>query len=93
MARIHIQAGRYDKAKALLDPLLEMTRIHVSEFAALAVAEAELHLAEDRPEGAEQWLDMLERIDPDNPAVGYLSRRLMGEKGLGKLVRRVLGRR
>jgi tetratricopeptide (TPR) repeat protein len=92
-ARIHIHAGRFDEAKALLDPLLEMTRIHVSEFAALAVAEAELHLAEGRPEGAQQWLDMLERIDPDNPAVGYLARRLASEKGVGRVVRRALGRK
>lgn len=93
MARIHIQAGRFDEAVALLDPLLEMTRIHVSEFAALAVAESELHLAEGRPEGAQQWLNMLEQVDPDNPAVEYLTHRLASEKGVGRLIRRMLGRR
>ncbi len=93
MARIHIDAGRLDEAKALLNPMLEMTRIHASEFAVLATTEGELHLAQNQPEGAQHWLDMLKNVDPDNPAVVYLERRLLGEKGLGKLAKRLFGRR
>jgi len=92
MARLYIRMGQLDEARLLLNPLLEMTRIHVSEFASLAVAEGELHLARNEPEGARRWLNMLEEVDPDNPVVGYLKSRLLDEKRVGKLKKRLFGR-
>ena len=75
MAKLHIVAGRLDEAKALLDPLMQRRRFHLSEFAAFASAEIDYWLAKGSPEGARQWYDMWKQMDPDHPILAvYRSR-------------------
>ena len=67
MARLEVQAGRFDEAAALLRPLLERKKLHPSEFAALAAAEIELQLARGEREGVRSWLNLWEEMMPDHP--------------------------
>ena len=93
MARIHIRAGQLDEAKVLLNPMLEISRIHASEFAALAVAEGELFLAKDKLDGVRQWVNLLKDVDPDNPAVRYLESLISDKQGPGRLAKQLSGKK
>lgn len=67
MARLCAQEGNVEEARTWLDPILEMPRFHISEFAALCMAQIEITLADDQIDGAHSWLNMLEQVYPDNP--------------------------
>jgi tetratricopeptide (TPR) repeat protein len=69
MAHLAVQAGDLAGARAFLDPLLERTEFHFSEFAALCQAQMELYLAEGKPDLARDWLGMWESIDRENPQI------------------------
>lgn len=92
LARLSVQEGDLDRAEALLRPLLDRKRWHVSEFAALCMAQIDLWLARRKPDGARTWLDLWESADPDNPDVAEYrrllerptwSQRLLGRGTLG----------
>ncbi len=80
MAQLCVEEGKLDEARAWIDPLLELPRFHVSEFAALCLAQAELLAAEGLMDGARSWLGMLEQADPDNRNLPLLRRRLKGRR-------------
>jgi tetratricopeptide (TPR) repeat protein len=67
LARLAIQDGELDKAKALLEPILHRRRLHFSEFATLCDAEIDLLLTEGNEESARSWLEMWEQAYPDHP--------------------------
>ncbi|MEM7034338.1 MAG: hypothetical protein AAF629_32645 [Chloroflexota bacterium] len=58
---------QFDVARETLQPLLLRDRLHISEFTALARIQIQLYLAEDKLAGAEQWLEMWDNINPDDP--------------------------
>jgi predicted Zn-dependent protease len=67
IARLATQAGDLDKAREMLDGLMQRKRLHYSEYDALCMAQIELSLAEKNKEAARSWFEMWERPDPDNP--------------------------
>jgi tetratricopeptide (TPR) repeat protein len=76
LAKLRARRGQPDEARALLEPLLERRRLHISEFAALSEAEIELQLARGNAEAARAWLQIWEDADPDHPAIAAWRRRL-----------------
>ncbi|MBE7532125.1 MAG: tetratricopeptide repeat protein [Chloroflexi bacterium] len=74
--------GRIEEAKDLLDPLLRRQKLHISEFKALARAEMEIALADNRPEVARNWLDMWRRVDKDAPEIRHWQNRIDGPEPL-----------
>jgi tetratricopeptide (TPR) repeat protein len=89
-ARIGIvrQAARerqIERAKALLQPLVEQERYHISEFRALCQTQAELHLAEGNRDAARSWIDLWASVDPDHPGIAQWRRRLSPPGWLGRV--------
>lgn len=79
MARLLASEGDIDEAKALLDPLVDRKRLHVTEFQALAQANMELLLAEKNIAAARSWLYMwMEVVGEEDPNVTYWRRRIDG---------------
>jgi thioredoxin-like negative regulator of GroEL len=76
LARTSILRRQLDRARALLEPLMERTRFHISEVANFCAAQAELYLAERNREAARTWLDMWSNVDPENPAIDELRARV-----------------
>jgi len=81
VAMLDIEAGRFEEAAALLNPLLRQKKFHVSEFAALAGAEIQLQLARGEKGGARSWLKMLEEAVPDHHALPTLRAKVEGRRG------------
>jgi Flp pilus assembly protein TadD len=67
LALILIEKGEYDRARRMLNSLLERKRLHYAEFSAIAAAQIKLALAEGDRSEAEHWLDMMKQVDPDDP--------------------------
>jgi tetratricopeptide (TPR) repeat protein len=59
--------GKFEEAKALMEPLTQRRRFHYSEFASYAQAQIEISLAERELAAACHWLQMWEQMDPGNP--------------------------
>jgi hypothetical protein len=77
LANFATEDREFDKAKQLLAPLLEMRRMHISEFTALCQAEVQLMAALKERNGLRRWIAMLESIDPDSPVLTDLKFRFM----------------
>jgi len=75
-ARKALLARDADGAQALLDPLLARTHLHITEATALFSTLAEVQLARGEPDGADTWLNMLERVAPDDSALPHLRLRV-----------------
>jgi tetratricopeptide (TPR) repeat protein len=69
MANLRVQEGRLDEALALLAPLAERTRLHISEFTSLMQARLNVAVARRDADSAELWLRLWEDVDPDNEAI------------------------
>jgi predicted Zn-dependent protease len=84
VARQAIDEGRLEDAQEILQPMLQRTRLHASEFAVLATTEVELQLARGQVAGARSWLEMFKQMLPDHPNVAALRRMIRdaGRKGL-----------
>jgi tetratricopeptide (TPR) repeat protein len=76
LAKHYARERRFDEAEALLAPLLERSRLHASEFAALCDAHVALEHAWKRREAARMWLSVWERAMPEHPGVDYWRERL-----------------
>ena len=50
----------------MVEPLLRLAQLHISEFQALADVQMEIALAENEKDAARSWLDMWRQIEPDN---------------------------
>ena len=66
MAGICIRDDRLDEAQKWLEPLLNHSRFHISEFRALALTQMNLLIARQKFDRAQEWLEMLTDIDPDS---------------------------
>jgi len=62
----NLQEERIDEAQELLRPLMLRTKFHTSEFSALAGAQFGLFLLQSNYEASKHWLEMLERVRPDD---------------------------
>ena len=67
LARMLAQEKRIEEASDLVQPLLRLPKLHVSEFKALAQAQIEIALADNHTEMARSWLEMWQQIDIDDP--------------------------
>jgi predicted Zn-dependent protease len=76
LSRLRARAGKAQEARALLAPLLELERLHFTEFIALCAAHAEVLIAEADTSAAAIWVDALATIAPEDPQVEELERRL-----------------
>jgi tetratricopeptide (TPR) repeat protein len=85
-AKMRARDGNIDEARELLKPLLERRRLHLAEFAALCMAEIEVAILAGEIEAARSWADMWEEIDPDNPQLRQLRRKLSGSWALGRML-------
>ena len=67
MAHMAMQVGDVDKARDLLNGLMQRKRLHYSEYEVLCMAQIELCLAEKNKDAARSWFETWERVDPENP--------------------------
>ncbi len=67
LARIKAQDKQLEEARALIQPLLRLSKLHISEFRALAKVQMEISLADNQAEAARTWLEMWEQVEVDNP--------------------------
>lgn len=67
LALILIEKGEFDRARKLLNSLLERKRLHFAEFSAIAATQIKLALAEGDRDEAEHWLDQMKQVNPDDP--------------------------
>jgi Tfp pilus assembly protein PilF len=76
LAGLAAERGDLDRARQLLEPLLGRPRLHVTEFAALCMAELNLHLAEGNRAQAEHWLKMWRETVPQHPSLRLFESRV-----------------
>jgi len=63
MAQLCVKEGKLDEAEEWLSPVMNQTRLHISEFRALAYAEMDMLKAKGEKDGANVWRDMLAEIE------------------------------
>jgi tetratricopeptide (TPR) repeat protein len=85
LARMLIQDKRIEDGRKLLEPLMQLKKLHISEFKALASAQMDLALAEKKPESARTWLGMWEEIEEDDPQLFDWQMRINGPQFLQEL--------
>ena len=78
LARMLAQEGRIQAARELVNPLLHLSKLHTSEFRALAIAQITIALADGLTESALSWLTMWEKLEPDNPKLMQWRLRIKG---------------
>lgn len=92
LARILTQEKQLEVARELLKPILRLSKLHISEFRALARAEMDLALAEKQVEGARAWLEMWQQMEEDNPELLQWQMRIDGPDNLLGSLQKLLGR-
>jgi hypothetical protein len=83
-----VKQKRLSDAEELLKPLVSQSRLHISEFIALADAAIALLVAQGQFEGARAWLAMWERVEPDDPQIPRY-RAMLRSNPLAKLGRMI----
>lgn len=81
MANIATGAGNYDLSESYLAPLRRTSRLHITEFTALATANINLLLAQGKKDAARHWVKLWREIDPDNRNLQALELRCEFTKG------------
>jgi tetratricopeptide (TPR) repeat protein len=74
--RTAIQAGEMEKAKTILDRMLQKQALHVTEFSVLCACQIDYLMADNKPEGALSWLEMWKKGAPEDPALKDYEARL-----------------
>jgi len=67
VARKAILTKQLEKAKIILDKLMQQTELHVTEFGALCVSQIELMLEYKKPDEALTWYEIWKQGYPDDP--------------------------
>lgn len=93
LAQMWAQERRIEEAKEIVTPLLQRTKLHISEFRALARAQMEIALAADLLDGARSWLSMWQQVDKKNPELAFWQRRVNSLSRPPTPVERFLARR
>jgi tetratricopeptide (TPR) repeat protein len=70
-ANIEAEKGNLDKAHEMLNGLMQRKKLHTSEFRALCHSQIQISLADKNKEAARTWLEMWERVEPDEPGLAY----------------------
>ncbi len=64
-----IQAGELEKAKPILDRMMQKPELHITEFGAMCACQIDFMIEDDKPEGAVSWFEMWQEGYPDDPAL------------------------
>ena len=64
-----IQAGDLEKAREILDKMMQKQELHVTEFGAMCACQIDFMLQDDKPEGAISWFGMWKQGYPDDPGL------------------------
>ena len=64
-----IQSGELEKAKPILDKMMQKQEMHVTEFGAMCACQIDFMIEDDKPEGAISWFEMWQEGYPDDPAL------------------------
>jgi len=67
LAKAAMRKGDLQQAQALLEPLYERRKFHVSEYDALCATQIDLLLLQNDPISAKTWFKMWEACNPENP--------------------------
>ncbi len=68
--------GKPDEAEELIEPLLQTKRLHVTEFTSLCGAQIEIAMARRNRRAAQDWIEMWESADPDDPTLEIMRSRV-----------------
>ena len=90
LARLFAEEARVKEAKALVAPLMEEKRLHISEFRALANAHMAIAMAGDEKAAARSWLAMWQEIEEDHPDQAYWQLRLQDPGALMAALKRLI---
>jgi Tfp pilus assembly protein PilF len=71
LARAVMRKGDLDTAQALLEPLYERRKFHVSEYDSLCATQIELLLLQNDHVSANTWFQMWEDCNPENPKLSF----------------------
>jgi Tfp pilus assembly protein PilF len=66
LAKAAMRKGDFQQAQALLEPLYERHKFHVSEYDALCATQIDLLLLQNDPISAKTWFKMWEACNPEN---------------------------
>jgi tetratricopeptide (TPR) repeat protein len=71
LAKATMQNNDLERAQALLEPLYERRKFHVSEFDALCATQIDLLLLQNDRLSAKNWFEMWENFNPKNPKLDF----------------------
>jgi len=83
MANLATMGGDVERAEAYLGPLRRKKKLHITEFVGLAIAHIQMHLASRHLEGAQSWLDLWRKIDPEDPQLAVLQSHVHAARARG----------
>ncbi len=75
-ANLEVIQGNLERAHELLNGLMQRKKLHTSEFTALCQAQIQSYLAENNREAARTWVEVWEKVDPENPSLKTYQRRI-----------------
>ena len=76
LASLEVEQGALDHAHELLNGLLQCKQLHTTEFTALCRAQVQVWLAENKREAARTWIEMWQKVTPDDPELRTYRRRV-----------------
>jgi len=68
-ARKSILAKDFNKTKIILDKLIKKDKLHITEFSAFCSCQIDFHIADKNIEGAISWLQIWEKVYPEDPSL------------------------
>jgi predicted Zn-dependent protease len=71
LAKAAMRKGNLRQAQALLEPLYQRRKFHVSEYDALCATQIDLLLLQNDPISAKSWFKMWEACNPENPKLNF----------------------
>jgi tetratricopeptide (TPR) repeat protein len=84
-----LQDGDVEKARAIVNHWMETKKkFHTTEFSALCKAQINLMLEDGKPEGADSWLKMWERVYPDDPELEHYEQFIKIRNGVSRIFRK-----
>jgi len=87
LARMSIRDGNLEKARAIINHWMETKKkFHTTEFSALCKAQIDLSIEERQYDSADSWLEMWERVYPEDSEFKNYRRQIKVRKNLAKFM-------
>ena len=91
LARKSILAGDLEKARAIINHWMETKKqFHTTEFSALCKAQIDLSIEDGQYDSVDSWLEMWERVYPEDPEFKNYRRQIKVRKNLAKFMQKNL---